>query len=204
MSNLVFEPWPKIGRLRRECTITEKLDGTNAQICFGPEGELLVGSRKREIFPNGTVPDSVPNPDGTIKYQKGTDNYGFAQWVHDNRDDLFEFLGEGRHFGEWYGGGIQRGYGLETKRFALFNTGRFGPGRQEIPLYLESVGLESVPVIYQGAFSTEEIDEAMYQLKMGGSFAAAFRDPEGIIVYHHALRSYAKVTFDHDDGKWNA
>ena len=25
-----FEPWPKTPRLRRDCVITEKIDGTNA------------------------------------------------------------------------------------------------------------------------------------------------------------------------------
>ncbi len=30
----VFEAMPKIARLSRTCTVSEKIDGTNASICF--------------------------------------------------------------------------------------------------------------------------------------------------------------------------
>ncbi len=108
-NELKFEPFNKIGRLKRTCTITEKIDGTNAQICFNAAGEMLVGSRKRQIW-----------PEGFEGKDKGCDNAGFAKWAYENKDALFDFLGEGRHFGEWCGGKIQRGYGLTEKRFALF------------------------------------------------------------------------------------
>ena len=36
------------------------------------------------------------------------------------------FLVPGRHFGEWWGSGIQRGYGLDEKTFSLFNAYRWG------------------------------------------------------------------------------
>ncbi len=50
------------------------------------------------------------------------DNHGFARWVEGNKQELLK-LGAGRHFGEWWGSGIQRGYGLQKgeKRFSLFN-----------------------------------------------------------------------------------
>jgi len=195
MSALEFQPFPKISRLRRDCTITEKIDGTNAQIVFGPDGDLLVGSRKREIKPEGTVPDD----DGAAR--RGTDNFAFAQWVHKNKDELFAFLGEGRHYGEWAGLGIQRGYHLDHKRFYLFNTGRFGPGRQEIPQELRASGLDVVPILYQGAFTTTAVDDAMCSIT-GRSNIRAYPNPEGVVVYHHALRQYFKVTFDNDYGKW--
>lgn len=51
MSKLIFKPFEKLGRMKRGCTITEKIDGTNAQICFGEDGDILVGSRKRQIWP---------------------------------------------------------------------------------------------------------------------------------------------------------
>jgi len=54
MSELTFEPFQKISRLKRNCTITEKIDGTNSQIVFDLNGDVLVGSRKREIWPEGT------------------------------------------------------------------------------------------------------------------------------------------------------
>jgi hypothetical protein len=58
------------------------------------------------------------------------DNFGFAAWVEANRDELLT-LGPGRHFGEWWGSGIQRGYGLPKgeKRFSLFNVSRWGESR---------------------------------------------------------------------------
>ena len=54
MEELKFEKFSKIPRLNKTCTITEKIDGTNAQIVFDEDGRFIVGSRKREIFPNGT------------------------------------------------------------------------------------------------------------------------------------------------------
>jgi hypothetical protein len=200
MNELTFEPFPKLARLRRTCTITEKIDGTNAQIVFGADGELLVGSRKRAIYPEGTQ----FNAQGEVI--KGTDNFGFAAWVYANRDELFEFLGEGRHYGEWAGVGIQRGYHLDHKRFFLFNSARFGPGRQEIPPSLRAKGLDVVPVLYEGEFTTDTVDNCMESLWATGSHVVSRlghgHDPEGVVVYHHALRSYFKVTYDYDDGKW--
>ena len=52
--------------------------------------------------------------------------FGFARWVETNRERLITLLGPGLHFGEWWGSGIQRGYGLTKgdKRFSLFNVER--------------------------------------------------------------------------------
>jgi hypothetical protein len=135
---------------------------------------------------------------------KGTDNFGFAHWAYANQAALFAFLGTGRHFGEWYGAGIQRGYGLDTKQFALFNVGRFGPGRQEIPNHLVDIGLECVPLLYEGEFDTSTVDDCMSFLVDEGSCINHFDNPEGIIVFHHGTRTLSKVTFEHDDGKWAA
>ena len=74
-----FEAFPKMARLSREIVITEKLDGTNAQICIGEDGSFAVGSRTRWITPE-------------------EDNYGFARWAYDRKDELMQ-LGAGRHFG---------------------------------------------------------------------------------------------------------
>lgn len=187
MTDLVFEPFQKLSRLKRGCTITEKIDGTNAQICFDADGNLLVGSRKRQIWPEG------------YEGRDSCDNAGFAAWVYDNRPQLFETLGEGRHFGEWCGGKIQRGYNLVEKKFLLFNTSRWGEGRQEIPAELQDVGLGVVPVIYEGEFTTSAVDDAMALLLERGSLISdGFKNPEGVVVYHHALRNYFKVTYDHD------
>lgn len=96
-----FTGFPKIARLNREIVITEKIDGTNAQIFINEAGGLFAGSRTRWITPGKD------------------DNYGFAGWVERNRKELLK-LGPGQYFGEWWGAGIQRRYGMTEKVFSLF------------------------------------------------------------------------------------
>lgn len=167
-----FIPFPKIPRLKRGCIITEKLDGTNAQVVVDAEGNVRAGSRNRWITPDN-------------------DNFGFAAWVKQHEDELRE-LGEGRHFGEWWGLGIQRGYGLHERRFSLFNTGRWSNERPAC--------CDVVPVLYAGDFSTNTVDWVMDALKETGSQAApGFMNPEGIIVFMTAARHLYKVLADNDD-----
>ena len=181
-NELTFEPFPKLARLNRECVITEKIDGTNAQLVFSATGALLVGSRKRQIHPEGTR-------------EKGSDNFGFAGWAYENRALLFDFLGEGRHYGEWAGGRIQRGYGLEQKRFFLFATHRFPS--ESIPPELKGAGLDAVPLLYEGPFCSETVDTEMENLRRH-SRVNDYHNPEGVVVYHTALKRSFKVTFEHD------
>lgn len=163
-----FEGFPKIPRLARECVITEKIDGTNAQVIITEDGVIAAASRSRLITPKD-------------------DNYGFAKWVEGNKDELLK-LGPGRHFGEWWGAGIQRGYGADKKRFSLFNTGRWS--YTNAPLCCDVV-----PVIYQGVFSTDYVEKAIAELTNGGSIASpGFMNPEGVIVYHVAANQYFKKT----------
>ena len=60
-----FEAFDKIARLSRGCTITEKIDGTNACIAIGEAGEFFIGSRSRWITPGmssksrGTCADGI-------------------------------------------------------------------------------------------------------------------------------------------------
>ncbi|MEZ2409809.1 RNA ligase family protein [Bosea sp. RCC_152_1] len=181
----IFSAYPKTPRISKAfwCIITEKLDGTNAQIII-ENGQIVgVGSRSRLITPG-----------------KLTDNYGFAGWVEQNASELVK-LGDGRHFGEWYGNGIQRGYGLDHKRFALFDAMRWS-GRNVPPEEFPNC-VEVVPVIYRGEYSPAKVTEAMELLRYGGSYAAeGFMNPEGIIVEMNGQR--AKHTFEHVDGKWLA
>ena len=179
--DLTFEKFPKMARLKRQCVITEKIDGTNAQILFNSEGDMLVGSRNRVIVP-------------------GDDNYGFARWAYDNQLRLMDVLGKGRHYGEWWGHGIQRGYGMPQglRKFSLFNVARW---LQDDTEKLKAVdGLGVVPILYYGIFSDESSDDAMNTLKMGGSYAnLGFIKPEGICIWHSATRAYYKRTFEHDE-----
>ena len=93
-----FKEWTKIARLSRDCVVTEKIDGTNAQIFITEDGQIFTGSRTRWITPQN-------------------DNFGFAKWVEQRKDEILK-MGPGRHFGEFWGIGIQRGYDLFERRFS--------------------------------------------------------------------------------------
>jgi hypothetical protein len=174
-----FESFDSIPRLKRGCVISEKIDGTNAQICITEAGSILAGSRSRWITP-------------------ADDNYGFARWVDEHRDGLLA-LGPGRHFGEWWGAGIQRRYGLAAKRFSLFNAGRWTA--ETPPPECCSV----VPVLYDGPFSSEAVEATLEELRRNGSAAApGFMKPEGVVVYLPAARRLFKVTLDGDGHKGEA
>ena len=163
-----FVPFRKIRRARDNgIIITEKLDGTNAQIAISEDGSIRFGSRKRWVTPEA-------------------DNFGFAAWAHEHIDEL-RTLGPGRHFGEWYGLGVQRGYGLQEKRLALFNTHR---PPESLPACVEQV-----PVLYRGPYVAGAIEETMGALMASGSHAApGFMKPEGIVTYFHLTQTMIKRT----------
>ena len=169
-----FESFGKIPRLSRECLITEKIDGTNAQIGITENSEFYVGSRNRWLVaPNGVIGE----------------NYGFASWALQNKDELIAGLGPGRHFGEWWGPGIQRGYGIGERRFSLFNAKRWTLKKPDC--------CHVVPILYQGVFSTDAVDQCLAYLAEKGSVAApGFMQPEGIIVQHYASGTVFKKTID--------
>ena len=171
-----FVAWPKIPRhTGTNVVISEKMDGTNACIVI-EDGELIgCQSRKRIITPDD-------------------DNFGFARWVEENKDELLD-LGDGRHFGEWVGLGIQKNpHDLAGKSFYLFNSGRWSNGRPPC--------CEVVKVLYAGAISPSTVPEVM-----GGLMTSAMSEnykPEGIIIYYPSTRTYEKATFENSGGKWAA
>lgn len=178
--NVDFIPFKKIARLSREVIISEKIDGTNAQIVITEDGGFYTGSRNRLITPED-------------------DNYGFSRWANDNKEELLK-LGAGCHYGEWWGQGVQRNYRLKEKRFSLFNTARWGSHNPETPKCCHVV-----PVLYQGLFDTSEIEDTLLELAQNGSYAApGFMNPEGIIIYHVAADIYFKKTIDNDDKRKGA
>jgi len=136
---------------------------------------------------------------------KQNDNHAFAYWVQEHGAELV-MLGEGRHFGEWMGKGIQRGYGLEEKRFYLFNVSKWAkknfectPPLAEKQEYCPDC-CEVVPILYEGAFDTVKIDQILNLLKVGGSVAVNhYMNPEGICIYHTAAGQYFKKTIEGDD-----
>lgn len=100
-----FKAFPKLQRLSGPAFVTEKIDGTNACVHVDAETWVVTAqSRTRVITPGKN------------------DNFGFAAWVQSNYYALADLLGPGYHYGEWWGQGIQRGYGLKERRFSLFNT----------------------------------------------------------------------------------
>lgn len=177
-----FEAWPKIPRLRRECVITEKIDGTNGQL-FIRGSCIYVGSRNRWL---GSV-RFHPEAEDLAVVRSG-DNYGFLAWVEQNYFELFK-LGEGRFYGEWYGKGIQRGYGLDEKRFALFNR---APG--------ECSCVSVVPFIVAANYTDGIIELALDRLRSDGSLAVpGFRRPEGVVVNFPQAKTRFKVLLENDD-----
>ena len=175
MSDVEFKAWPKIPRENPfKVTITEKLNGTNSCIVI-QQGEIVgVQSRKRFITPDD-------------------DNYGFAKWVAENREDLLT-LGDGYHYGEWVGLGIQKNpHCLERKEFFLFNTFRWNPDNPNRPKCCEVV-----PTLFVGLLQADTVDACLQELRD----CAGDETPEGVVVYYHAFRKYTKHTIISPNGKW--
>ncbi len=171
-----FIAFPKLSRLFRDCVITEKLDGTNACVIVSEDGTVAAQSRTRLITPEA-------------------DNFGFALWVQQHTDQL-RMLGPGHHFGEWWGVGIQRNYGLHERRFSLFNTARWGVATERPEC------CHVVPELYAGPFSTEVVQDTLFDLDCVGSTAApGFMNPEGVVIYHTASGKLFKTTLDGDGHK---
>ena len=169
-----FQTFTKIARLSREIVVTEKIDGTNGLIAIGEDGEFQVGSRNQWITPE-------------------KDNAGFARWAYEHKDELMT-LGVGFHYGEWWGQGIQRGYGLKEKRFSLFNTSRWSDDT------VRPACCHVVPVLYTGMFDTTKIEAVLEHLSYYGSIAApGFMKPEGVVIFHTAGNLYFKKTIEGDE-----
>ena len=194
LGQIEFQGFPKIPRLNRDIIITEKIDGTNAQILITEDGQIFAGSRKRWLT-------------------EDKDNYGFCAWVQEHRDELLE-LGPGRYYGEWWGQGIQRKYGLDHKRFSLFNVNRWqshcnslvrltkleAGERVEIERIYPPDCCDVVPIVRYGMFGIDIINSALSQLRDCGSLAAlGFMKPEGIVIYHTAGNYLFKVTLENDE-----
>lgn len=181
-----FPAYRKTPRLAKPVVVTEKIDGTNALVAIthrdlDPSSDtalavvdgnvIRAGSRKRWITPD-------------------SDNFGFAGWVLDNRDELAK-LGPGHHYGEWWGQGIQRGYGLDHKRFSLFDTRWIGEHADFRPDCCHVV-----PIIgWSDGFG--RVDNLVRALEMRGSMAAPGWDrPEGAVAFHTGSRQVYKIILD--------
>lgn len=174
-----FPKIPRIDRIFGRVVVTEKVDGTNAHILIEDNQIKRIGSRTRWITPE-------------------SDNYGFAKWVKENEEDILG-LGNGHHFGEWFGNGIQRNYGLKEKRFALFNSRRWNNDNPNRPTCCTCV-----PEIYSGQFSFDMIIDVASKLLENGSYIVpGFMNPEGFVVYFSEMDQMAKWTYEYKEGKWS-
>jgi len=213
-----FIKFPKIARFNRDVIVTEKIDGTNAQIYIGcghddlpdakPVGDfaewgIWAGSRNRWLTPE-------------------SDNHGFAKWVAHHTPTLVAHLGPGLHYGEWWGSGIRRNYSIDQKRFSLFNVirwnanmyfqfkiqpwidggGKKGAPQKPKPFMAPPDCCHVVPVL--GVCPFGELNPKFYlrQLEVFGSQAApGFEKPEGIVIYHTQGHMLFKATLKDDGGK---
>lgn len=169
-------------------TITQKIHGSNAQLLIKKvyhdwqpaevgyqDWEVYAGSRTRWLTPDD-------------------DNYGFCKWVIENRQELIDKLGEGRHYGEWAGPGINSGEGLKEKTLCLFNWRRWIG--KELP-----TRVTTVPMLYKGAISLDAITDTMEKLKREGSFLVpGYMKPEGVVVELDG--QFYKNVFDEEETKW--
>lgn len=207
-----FEAWPKTPRYYRDIIVTEKIDGTNGAVCierfpYGefsgtstpPEATLVVG---KELDMLGSPKDEYLVVAQSRKRiaTPTNDNAGFAAWVWKNAATLVDDLGTGRHFGEWWGQGIQRNYGQRQKWFSLFNTSKWDG------VYFNTPDLGVVPILYQGPHSQQAIEDCLTDLANDGSYCG-YSDlttewkgkAEGVCIYHTASNQVFKVTLENDE-----
>ena len=221
-----FIKFNKIPRLSRDCTISEKLDGTSSQIVIVNKDTLMVDyEENRRYFEeeNFIKQHSLYETENlfifagsrnrwlSVDNGKNCDNHGFARWVKENAEELLK-LGEGRFFGEYFGKGINRNYGLDEKRFALFNVRKWCNWNEEPKLISINQKTKeekyqpkapkccsTVPILYEGMFDTQKIEEVLQDLKEHGSYAVPnYMNPEGIIINHQASGQLFKKTIEND------
>ncbi len=155
---LEFQKWPEIPSFEDEkYFITEKIDGIRG--CIVVTADYGVFARDK----SGII--TVAN-----------DNFGFAQWVKNNLPELLK-LGAGCHYGEWWGFGIKRGYGLLERRFSLFSWW--------LPITLKCC--HKVPLL-----PTEDIEEAKKILRRGSLLTGGNQTAEGMVI---RPKSYTDVQY---------
>jgi len=254
-----FQKFNKIPRLSRDCIITEKIHGTNAQIAIfsgkyfqeyiedcdsqaiikpdrvqnQEDVEKFINKYCLYIHPKTSIAiagsfDPLTNITKPLGYDyqelyifagskkrwldcsSNGDNYGFAKWTKENASELIK-LGQGRHYGEWWGYGIQHGYGLKEKRYSLFNVGKWCEIHPQVISIDPKTKVKKyqnicpkcckvVPILYKGLFDTQKIEIILNELKQHGSYAVpGFMNPEGIVIFHQASNHLFKKTIENDE-----
>lgn len=206
---LEFKKWPSLVRApKAHVTITEKIDGTNAAVVLAPTDGMetpppsLIKVVDHEVGPLAVLAQSRKR-----FITPADDNFGFAAWAAEHAEQLAFLLGPGRHFGEWWGQGIQRSYDLNHKRFSLFSPWRY----DDLAFMLAGTeyadfGLDIVPILKMSALNglTGQLAEAMETLRSIGSVAApGYDDPEGVVIQIQGVDQAFKHLLVNPDGhKW--
>lgn len=183
MTSIEFKAYPKTQRLSNEIiTISEKIDGSNGVLYVDHTSRtVMAGSRSRWLEDDGT---------------KSWDNHGFGAWVKENEEKLLN-LPEGYHYGEWYGKGINRNYGLKDRRFMLFNLDRYIRffDETDLPKELEP---ETVVALLTGDEDLhDQLECIQTSLKENGSLhVPGFKSTEGIILRFRLSAKVYKVVWD--------
>lgn len=205
-----FKKWDKIPRLANEkMYITEKIDGSNACVVilpFEPEYDIFEASDNFALVTVDGVHYKVAAQSRTrfLLDEKGKDNFNFARWVSENVVELVRTLGYGRHYGEWWGSGIQRGYGLLNgeRRFSLFDTRRWGAESEGFLNIVNSKveNIDIVPQLYSGPVDLGRISDILHELDVDGSRVVnSYQKAEGVIV-NFSLARVSYKAFINDDG----
>lgn len=179
-----FQKFNSIENIRKfNVTITQKLHGTNASIfIFRNEvtGELDLRTGKRTSFCTPEI-----------------DNAGFANFVYSNKAEIIEKLGEGNHYGEWVGPGVNSSEGLTgEKRFVLFDVLKWQD--KQLPHRVDVI-----PLLYSGRYSDEKLLEIMEDLKVNGSkYVKGFMRPEGVVIHILGTNIRFKNVFAAEETEW--
>lgn len=212
----LFKKFPKIQRLNREVIVTEKIDGMTAGVHVTPvdnieqwEGPFVkhvrLGDDEFIVQASSKTHLLSANPSA---------HHNFVGWVQENARDLVEGLGVGSHWGEWWGQGINRNYGLTENRWSLFNVSRWAESWHIHGDAIRRPLLENaeqryapmccyvVPVLARGLPADSEdnaVEVAINDLVKNGSRAVpGFKKPEGIVVYWTKGNTLMKWSFGGD------
>jgi hypothetical protein len=191
-----FTPYPKTPRLNREVIVTEKVDGSNGQV-YITDDPIRGLAPVAQIAQDGQLPALVYAGSRNRWVHPGDDNFGFAAWVASTAGTLVDDLGHGRHYGEWYGKGINRNpYEIQHKAFALFNpfTDLGSPATPHLGV---------VPLLAVCDFQDLQpmLKNLLAELRAYGTCLPNILCDyaEGVVVYHTAGRQTFKVTLVGDE-----
>lgn len=167
--------YPKTGRISGPWLVTEKVDGTSACIAIepGPFGSPAIsfGSRNRWLT-------------------READNHGFYAWAVAHSGWFMGHLGVGVHYGEWFGRGIQRGYGMTERRLALFDVERY---QTRLAHAVTNPGVITVPALLEA----RDGDEGLGWLgHMAPTSTLGPVPMEGVVLRHRVTGAVFKHLFD--------